>query len=152
MRRNNWKARVGHSSRVGRGEWHAFRQYAGNVTGPAANRLLVWFEPDLLPGYAWSFPLPGNRVNIGFGVLRDGERRVQDMASLWRDLLARPHVVEALGSECYVHVSAGDDQRLTVKCPEDVTLDAGEPLGLRVAPGRAHLFDAAGRALSLRGS
>lgn len=81
-----------------RGEWHAFRQYVANVTGPAAERLIVWFERDLLPGYAWSFPLPGNRANIGFGVLRDGERRVRDMAELWRDLLARPHVVEALGA------------------------------------------------------
>ncbi len=80
-----------------RGEWHAFRQYASNVTGPAAERLIVWFEQDLLPGYAWSFPLPGNRVNIGFGVLRAGDRRVADMGDLWRDLLRRPHVVEALG-------------------------------------------------------
>ena len=82
-----------------RGEWHAFRQYVGNVTGPAADRLIVWFEPDLLPGYAWSFPLPGNRANIGFGVLRDGERKVRDMAELWRDLLRRPHVVAALGDD-----------------------------------------------------
>ncbi len=79
------------------GEWHAFRQYASNVTGPAKDRLIVWFEEDLLPGYAWSFPLPGNRVNIGFGVLRDGTRRIQDMASVWRDLLARPHIRSALG-------------------------------------------------------
>ena len=29
---------------------------------PARPRdLWVWFEPDLLPGYAWSFPLPGRR-------------------------------------------------------------------------------------------
>jgi flavin-dependent dehydrogenase len=82
-----------------RGEWHAFRQYAANVTGPAAHRLIVWFEADLLPGYAWSFPLPGNRANIGFGVLREDGRRIQDMADLWRDLLARPHVVEALGPD-----------------------------------------------------
>lgn len=82
-----------------RGEWHAFRQYAANVTGPAADRLIVWFEPDLLPGYAWSFPLPGRRVNIGFGVLRDDARRVQDMAAIWRDLLGRRHVVEALGPD-----------------------------------------------------
>jgi len=82
-----------------RGEWHAFRQYVTNVTGPAAERLMVWFEPDLLPGYAWSFPLPGNRANIGFGVLRDGDRKVRDMAELWRDLLRRPHVVEALGPD-----------------------------------------------------
>ncbi len=81
-----------------RGEWHAFRQYARNVTGTAATELIVWFEPDLLPGYAWSFPLPGNRANIGFGVLRDGTRRVQDMAATWRDILQRSHVVEALGA------------------------------------------------------
>jgi len=81
-----------------RGEWHAFRQYAGNVTGTAARDLIVWFEPDLLPGYAWSFPLPDGRANIGFGVLRDRTRSVQDMGALWRDLLARPHIVEALGA------------------------------------------------------
>ncbi len=80
------------------GEWHGFRQYAHNVTGPASQELHVWFEPDLVPGYAWSFPLPGGRVNIGFGVLRDGNRRIQDMKQLWADLLTRPHVVEALGT------------------------------------------------------
>ncbi len=79
------------------GEWHGFRQYARNVTGPSAEQLHVWFEPDLVPGYAWSFPLPGGRVNIGFGVLRDGTRRIQDMKQLWADLLARPHIVDALG-------------------------------------------------------
>jgi geranylgeranyl reductase family protein len=82
-----------------RGEWHAFRQYAGNVTGPAAHRLIVWFEADLLPGYAWSFPLPDGRVNLGFGVLRDGEHRVGEMGDLWRDLLRRPHVLAALGPD-----------------------------------------------------
>lgn len=80
-----------------RGEWHGFRQYARNVTGTAATQLHVWFEPDLLPGYAWSFPLPDGRANIGFGVLRGGGRRVQDMKQQWVDLLQRPHVVEALG-------------------------------------------------------
>lgn len=79
------------------GEWHAFRQYADNVTGPAAHRLYVWFEPDLLPGYAWSFPLADGRVNIGFGILRDGKRRVQDMKKQWADLLSRRHIVDALG-------------------------------------------------------
>jgi flavin-dependent dehydrogenase len=89
---------VGATVKNYRGEWHAFRQYATNVTGPAADRLIVWFEADLLPGYAWSFPLPGDRVNIGFGVLRKGDRKVRDMAGLWRDLLRRPHVVDALGN------------------------------------------------------
>ena len=81
------------------GEWHGFRQYARNVTGSAATQLHVWFEPDLIPGYAWSFPLPGGRVNIGFGVLRDGSRRIQDMKQLWGELLTRPHIVQALGDD-----------------------------------------------------
>lgn len=86
-----------------RGEWHAFRQYASGVTGRAAHELIVWFEPDLLPGYAWSFPLPRGRVNLGFGVLRGAANGTSDAAAVgtmgarWRDLLARPHVVEALG-------------------------------------------------------
>ena len=79
------------------GEWHAFRQYASNVTGPAKDRLIVWFDADLLPGYAWSFPLRDGRVNIGFGILRGGRHSVQDMNTLWPDILSRPHVREALG-------------------------------------------------------
>ncbi len=79
------------------GEWHAFRQYIGNVTGSASRRLHVWFEDDLLPGYAWSFPLPDNRVNFGFGILRTADRSVQFMNETWHDLLTRSHIVEALG-------------------------------------------------------
>ncbi len=91
------------------GEWHAFRQYARNVTGPARDRLYVWFEGDLLPGYAWSFPLPDGRVNIGFGVQRpatgggthgpDGRRTGKELKALWPELLARPHIAAALGPE-----------------------------------------------------
>ena len=81
------------------GEWHAFRQYASNVTGPAKDRLIVWFDADLLPGYAWSFPLRDGRVNIGFGILRGGRHSVQDMNTLWPDILSRPHVREALGED-----------------------------------------------------
>ncbi len=79
------------------GEWHAFRQYYSNVTGPAAERLYVWFEQDLLPGYAWSFPLPGGGANLGFGVLRDGKRRIQEMKSIWADIPQRSHIAAALG-------------------------------------------------------
>ncbi len=81
------------------GEWHAFRQYAAHVDGPAAERLYVWFDADLLPGYGWSFPLPGGRANIGFGVLRDGARRIQEMKPIWAALLDRPHVRAALGPD-----------------------------------------------------
>jgi geranylgeranyl reductase family protein len=84
-----------------RGEWHAFRQYFTSVGPHAARDLFVWFEPDLLPGYAWSFPLPGGGANVGFGIQRDGGKvaRVQDMKDLWPDLLQRPHIQAVLGPD-----------------------------------------------------
>ena len=81
------------------GEWHAFRQYFSNVTGPASTQLYVWFDDDLLPGYAWSFPLPGNRVNFGFGILRTNDSSVQYMKRIWKDLPSRPHIARALGPD-----------------------------------------------------
>ena len=81
------------------GEWHAFRQYANSVSGPAKDRLHVWFEKDLLPGYMWSFPLRNGRVNIGFGILRGGKYSVQQMKDLWPNLLARKHIADALGPD-----------------------------------------------------
>lgn len=80
------------------GEWHAFRQYFSNVTGSAADTLHVWFDEDMLPGYAWSFPLPNGRANVGFGILREKNHSVQRMNEMWRDLLTRPHIVDALGA------------------------------------------------------
>ncbi len=81
------------------GDWHAFRQYATNVTGPAKEKLFVWFDEDLLPGYAWSFPLQGGRANVGFGILRGSKSSPADMKSQWQSLLQRPHVRAALGED-----------------------------------------------------
>jgi geranylgeranyl reductase family protein len=82
-----------------RGEWHAFRQYFENVSPRAGNELIVWFEKDLLPGYAWSFPLADGRANIGFGIQRGGNHQIGDMKRLWPDLLSRPHIREVLGPD-----------------------------------------------------
>lgn len=82
-----------------RGEWHAFRQYFGNVGPEAAEEMFVWFEADLLPAYAWSFPLPGGRANVGFGIRRNGRLRVGDMGRIWSDLLTRPHLRRVLGPD-----------------------------------------------------
>ena len=60
--------RPGAATRADLGTWHAFRQYFRGVDDP---RLWVLFERDLLPGYAWVFPLGDGRANVGFGVLRD---------------------------------------------------------------------------------
>ncbi len=80
------------------GDWHAFRQYFSNV-GPGAAGLWIWFEPDLLPGYAWSFPLPDGRANVGFGIQRDAGIAVREMKDLWRDLLDRPAIRDVLGKD-----------------------------------------------------
>jgi len=82
-----------------RGEWHAFRQYFENVSPRAGNELIVWFEKDLLPGYAWSFPLADGRANIGFGIQRGGRHAVGAMKELWPDLLNRPHIRDVLGPD-----------------------------------------------------
>lgn len=83
-----------------RGEWHAFRQYVTGVSPRAARELIVWFEADLLPGYAWSFPIADGVANIGFGILRDGgSYEVPDMGAVWRELLRRPHIREFLGPD-----------------------------------------------------
>ncbi len=83
-----------------RGDWHAFRQYFQGVSPEAQDRLIVWFEPDLLPGYAWSFPLADGRANVGFGIVRgEGGSRIQNMKSLWAELLTRPHIRSRLGAD-----------------------------------------------------
>jgi geranylgeranyl reductase family protein len=74
------------------GTWHAARQY---FTGVHDRRQWVLFEPDLLPGYAWVFPLPGGRANVGFGVLRDG-RSGTALRRLWSSVLTRTSMRDVL--------------------------------------------------------
>ncbi|HSO95832.1 MAG TPA: geranylgeranyl reductase family protein [Acidimicrobiia bacterium] len=77
------------------GAWHAVRQYFAHVGDP---RLWVLFERDLLPGYAWVFPLPDGRANVGFGVLRRAGHDGKALKRLWGDLLARPVLRAVLGA------------------------------------------------------
>ena len=86
------------------GDWQAGRQYYAGA-GPMAKKLWVWFEPDMIPGYAWSFPLAGGVVNVGYGVIRrPGSKPSPGNASGGNglrgqriDLLSRPHIAEVLG-------------------------------------------------------
>lgn len=81
------------------GNWQAGRQYYAGA-GPAAKKLWVWFEPDMVPGYAWSFPLAGGVVNVGYGVLRDSEGKLTGNLKGQRiDFLERPHIAEVLGPD-----------------------------------------------------
>ena len=78
------------------GTWHAFRQY---FTGVDDRRLWVIFDADLLPGYAWVFPVAGGGANVGFGLLRGGPAPTdgKSLARIWEGLTDRPGVRRALG-------------------------------------------------------
>jgi len=78
------------------GRWHASRQYFARVEDP---RLWVLFEPELLPGYAWVFPLPGARANVGFGMRRGAGVHGRDLAARWRALLGSPALRSVLGPD-----------------------------------------------------
>lgn len=107
------------------GEWHAFRQYFTD-TGPAARDLWVWFEADLLPGYAWSFPLPDGGANVGFGIQRGAKVTTKQMKALWPELLARPHIAAVLGPD-----ATPQDRHQAWPIParvDEITLAAGRVL------------------------
>lgn len=108
------------------GEWHAYRQYVSGVTTAASRELWVWFEPDLLPGYAWSFPLPGGRVNLGFGIERRDGVRTRHMRELWGEVCALPHVRSVLGP---TPVFEGQARAWPIPCGVDrAVLAAGRTL------------------------
>jgi geranylgeranyl reductase family protein len=80
------------------GTWHAFRQYFHDVDD---ERMWVLFDGDLLPGYAWVFPLGGGRANVGFGVLRDPRRSAPSgkrIAAQWRDVISHPKMRAIIGT------------------------------------------------------
>jgi geranylgeranyl reductase family protein len=84
---------VEHEASPDLGEWHAVRQYFEHVDD---DRLFVLFERDLLPGYAWVFPLPNGGANVGYGVLRRG-RAGRDLRALWPSVRDRRSVRRVLG-------------------------------------------------------
>ena len=109
---------VGAESATPLGSWHAFRQY---FTGVDDRRLWVLFEEDLLPGYAWVFPVGAGRANVGFGVLRTNDEKTNGkaLAALWRDLADRPSLRRALGPNAE---------------PEGTVARVADPRGVRPHP------------------
>jgi geranylgeranyl reductase family protein len=82
------------------GEWHALRQYAVGVTGEVERSLWVCFEPGLLPGYGWVFPVGGGRANVGVGLRRPRPSLAMPgsvLARAFEAFLEAPHVRALLG-------------------------------------------------------
>lgn len=81
------------------GDWHAIRQYFTGVDPAHRHRLHVWFEPDVLPGYVWSFPLPDGGANVGYGLVRDTATSTAEMGRRWNEIVERGHIAAALGPD-----------------------------------------------------
>ncbi|MBN1813511.1 MAG: NAD(P)/FAD-dependent oxidoreductase [Anaerolineae bacterium] len=63
----------------------AIRQYFAGDTGPA-ERLEIHFEPWVIPGYTWVFPVGDGHVNVGTGTFA---RRVRQDGLALQDVLDR---------------------------------------------------------------
>ncbi|HEU4405235.1 MAG TPA: sn-glycerol-3-phosphate ABC transporter ATP-binding protein UgpC [Polyangiaceae bacterium] len=107
----------------------------GKVEGAAgAAEVRIGDAWRLDPGPEFDLPA-GREVEVG---LRPEDVEL-DEASGWR---AKVDVVEALGSETFAHLE-GPGGRLVARLSGEARVRAGETVGVRALPGRAHLFDAA---------
>jgi flavin-dependent dehydrogenase len=66
----------------------AVRAYYSNIQSVQEDLLEVYFLKGYLPGYFWIFPLPGNRANVGFGMLTQtiSERKL-DLKKCLEDII-----------------------------------------------------------------
>ena len=76
---------------------HAFRTYVTGIGPVAAEGMWVWFEPGLLPGYAWCFPLAGSRANVGICLPRPPGSPGGRLAKAWRDALSATFLDSLVG-------------------------------------------------------
>lgn len=80
-------------------KWHAARAYVRGIRGPGSKEAVVWFDADLLPGYAWSFPMPDGRANVGVGTLREAGGGGGWIVRRLEQLLASERAAELLGPD-----------------------------------------------------
>jgi geranylgeranyl reductase family protein len=92
--------------RVLEGGWHAYRAYATGVAPAALERLWVSFDPALLPGYAWSFPLAGGATNVGICLRRTAGVSGPALAAAWRDAIDGPFLRSLLGPDAELEAPA----------------------------------------------
>lgn len=71
------------------------RCYYTNVTGMHGNNFIeLHFIKDILPGYFWIFPLPGNQANVGIGIRSDivSERKINLREKFNRIIQSHPEI------------------------------------------------------------
>lgn len=64
------------------------------------DELFISFDREILPGYAWAFPLPGREYNVGVGVLHDPDEPARhDLRQLFDTFCREVPAVRRLMSE-----------------------------------------------------
>lgn len=71
------------------------RAYYENVGGMhEQNFIELHFLKEILPGYLWIFPLPGNRVNVGIGMLSGSMKNKQiSLKKVMQNALKENHLI-----------------------------------------------------------
>jgi len=59
----------------------------------------IWFEAECLPAYVWSFPLPNGRANVGLGLIRGHSTLINNIGSLWQEIVERDHFRAVMGED-----------------------------------------------------
>lgn len=67
-----------------RPQWMAWRAYLDGADRARTRPMWVWFDPALLPGYGWSFPVGDGVLNVGVVTAGLSGRRLADA---WRQTL-----------------------------------------------------------------
>lgn len=68
------------------------RAYYSNVSVERENTVEVYFDKQFLPSYLWVFPLPGNKTNVGFGMLSaEVSKRKINLKKTFYEFIERNH-------------------------------------------------------------
>ena len=119
----------------------AIRAYAELGAGRRLDDLVISLERDLLPGYAWAFPVPGGLINVGVGWLASSRAPAgQNLRRRLDDLLAGQGVLgRRLGPSAAVEPYRGAPLRTGLQ-------------GARLAqPGLAVIGEAGGTTYAVSG-
>ena len=123
----------------GRSPWFAARCY---VEQAETRALWVGFDPDLLPGYWWIFPIGNDRANLGFCVPRSQYRSGKALRQISDGLIDRASIRAALG----------DKARISPAGPMPAwPIPSGGAIAKCSVPGVLFAGDAAGLADTLTG-
>lgn len=128
------------------------RAYYFGITGLDAHTTEVYFDRKYLPSYLWIFPLPGNRANVGFGMLSSEiARRKVDLKKLFYEFIdSTPTLRHRLGGATAISplegfglplgakklTISGDNYILTGDAASLIDPISGDGIGNAVLSGR----------------